>query len=152
GPRVSIANPFDFHTHLWFDRPGLRALFGAAQQAGYDAVGFMVDSPPADQADPASYVAAIEEFVAACPASASRRAVISSMPESMSSSIREQCLAGGVVPLQGQREALEALALAASIGDSWVRGAAVALRKPAGAAPGGSVTLAEHEAKAAVAE
>ncbi len=159
GARVTIANPFDFHTHLWFDRPGMRALFGVVQQAGYDAVGFMVDSPPADQADPASYVAAIEEFIAACPASASRRAVISSLPESMSASIREQCLAGGVVPLQGQREALEALDLAAAIGETWARGASPALLKPARAVPacaeGDSadvgVMLAEHEAKAAVA-
>jgi acetyl-CoA synthetase len=154
GPRVTIANPFDFHTHLWFDRPGMRSLFGAVQQAGYHVVGFMVDTPPADQADPTSYVAAIEEFIAACPESSSRRAVISSLPESMSAAIRERCLAGGVVPLQGQREALEALDLAASTGETWDRCGRVQLRKPAratGSAPGGSVMLAEHEAKAAMA-
>jgi len=156
GARVHIANPFDFHTHLWFDRPGLRSVFSAAQDAGFDAVGFMVDSPPADQADPTSYVAAIEEFIAANPSASSRRAVISSLPESMASSIREQCLAGNVVPLQGQREALEALDLAASIGETWARGVRVELRKPArrddpdGAADS-SAMLAEHEAKAALA-
>jgi acetate---CoA ligase (ADP-forming) len=151
GPRVHVANPFDFHTHLWFDRPGLRSVFNASQQAGFDAVGLMVDAPPADQADPASYVAAIEEFVAACPESQSRRAVISSLPESMARSIRELCLAGGVVPLQGQREALEALDLAASLGQTWARGNGVQLRK--GARPGSLETtmLAEYEAKAAVA-
>ena len=151
GPRVHVANPFDFHTHLWFDRPGLRSVFNASQQAGFDAVGLMVDAPPADQADPASYVAAIEEFVAACPESQSRRAVISSLPESMARSIRELCLAGGVVPLQGQREALEALELAASLGQTWARGNGVQLRK--GARPGSPDTtmLAEYEAKAAVA-
>jgi acyl-CoA synthetase (NDP forming) len=151
GPRVHVANPFDFHTHLWFDRPGLRSVFSASQQAGFDAVGLMVDAPPADQADPASYVAAIEEFVAACPESQSRRAVISSLPESMARSIRELCLAGGVVPLQGQREALEALDLAASLGQTWARGNGVQLRK--GARPGSPDTtmLAEYEAKAAVA-
>ena len=25
--RVTIANPFDFHTHIWFDRPRLHSLF-----------------------------------------------------------------------------------------------------------------------------
>jgi acetate---CoA ligase (ADP-forming) len=151
GPRVHVANPFDFHTHLWFDRLGLRSVFSASQQAGFDAVGLMVDAPPADQADPASYVAAIEEFVAACPESGSRRAVISSLPESMARSIRELCLAGGVVPLQGQREALEALDLAASLGQTWASGNGVQLRK--GARPGNLETtmLAEYEAKAAVA-
>ena len=152
GSRVTIANPFDFHTHLWFDRPGMRALFSAVQQTGYHAVGFMVDTPPADQADPASYVAAIEEFIAACPQSTSRRAVICSLPESMAASIREQCLAGGVVPLQGQREALEALDLAASIGETWARGQPVMLRKPSHPlGDAGGAMLAEYEAKAAVA-
>ncbi|HEY3809015.1 MAG TPA: acetate--CoA ligase family protein [Steroidobacteraceae bacterium] len=156
GPRVTVANPFDFHTHLWFDRPGMRSLFEAVQQAGYHSVGFMVDTPPADQADPASYVAAIEEFIAADPASASRRAVICSLPESMSATIREQCLAGGVVPLQGQREALEALDLAACIGETWDRGGRVQLCKPqqargADAPAAAGELLAEHEAKAAVA-
>ncbi len=36
--RVHIANPFDFHTHIWFDRPALRALFSVVQRAGFDAV------------------------------------------------------------------------------------------------------------------
>ena len=65
--RVHIANPFDFHTHIWFDRPALRALFSVVQRCDYDAVGFMIDSPPAAKADPGSYVAAIEEFIAAYP-------------------------------------------------------------------------------------
>jgi acyl-CoA synthetase (NDP forming) len=149
GERVHIANPFDFHTHLWFDRPGLRSVFAVSQQAGFDAVGLMVDSPPADQADPTSYIAAIEEFVAACPAAESRRAVISSLPESMARPIRECCLVGGVVPLQGQREALEALDLAAFVGAAWSGGARVRLRRPARRGTD-SVMLAEYEAKAAV--
>jgi acyl-CoA synthetase (NDP forming) len=151
GARVHIANPFDFHTHLWFDRPGLRSVFSQAQQAGFDAVSLMVDSPPADQADPASYVAAIEEFIAACPGAAARRAVISSLPESMSQQIREQCLAAGVVPLQGQREALEALDLAGAMGETWARGSYVQLRTPAlPLAATATIMLAEYEAKSAL--
>ncbi|HVW69648.1 MAG TPA: acetate--CoA ligase family protein [Steroidobacteraceae bacterium] len=150
--KVHIANPFDFHTHIWFDRPALRSMFSVAHRSGYDAVGFMLDCPPADQADPKAYVDAIEEFIAAHPTNgATRAAVISSLPESLAASSRELCLAAGIVPLQGQRQALEALDLAASIGGAWARGARVELRKPAGE-PGGSVrTLAEPEGKAALA-
>ena len=148
--RVHIANPFDFHTHIWFDRPALRAMFSVVQRSGYDAVGFMIDSPPAAKADPASYVAAIEEFIAAYPGANSRGAVICSLPESLSVEIREMCLAAGVMPLQGQRQALEALDLAAGIGEAWANGARVELRKPAhsaGSAPhadAGSPTAATH--------
>jgi acetyl-CoA synthetase len=161
--RVHIANPFDFHTHIWFDRPALRAMFSVVQRSGYDAVGFMIDSPPAAKADPGSYVAAIEEFIAAYPGSDSRRAVICSLPESLSADIRQMCLAAGVVPLQGQRQALEALDLAAGVGEAWATEATVELRKPATRAAAALPplthqagvrirTLAEHEGKNALAD
>lgn len=126
--RVHIANPFDFHTHIWFDRPALRAMFSVAQRAGFDAVGFMIDCPSAQKADPASYIAAIEEFIAVHPGARTRAAVICSLPESLDARTREMCLAAGVVPLQGQRQALEALALAALVGEAWSNGGGVALR------------------------
>ncbi|HEV2267856.1 MAG TPA: acetate--CoA ligase family protein [Steroidobacteraceae bacterium] len=162
--RVTLANPFDFHTHIWFDRPRLHSLFAIVHGAGYDAVGLMVDSPPEDQADPASYVACIEEFLAAYPGAPARAAVISSLPESVAASTRARCLTAGVTPLQGQREALEALDQAAAIGAAWARGATVELCRPrqhsaheaaAHEAEAASDrtrgrTLAEHEAKAAL--
>jgi acetyl-CoA synthetase len=147
--RVAIANPFDFQTYVWFDRPRMRAMFSVTQRAGYDAVGFMIDCPPEGQADASAYLNGIEEFIAASPGARSRAAVISSLPESLPPATREQCLAAGVVPLQGQREALEALDLAASVGDAWRCGARVELRRPR--VPGErSRALSEHEAKAAL--
>jgi acyl-CoA synthetase (NDP forming) len=128
--RVHISNPFDFHTHIWFDRPALRAMFSVAQRAGYDAVGFMLDCPSAAKADPTSYIAAIEEFIAAYPGAPTRAAVISSLPESIDAKTREMCLAAGIVPLQGQRQALEALDHAAAIGEVWASGSKVELRVP----------------------
>jgi acetate---CoA ligase (ADP-forming) len=158
--RVHIANPFDFHTHVWFDRPALRSMFSVVQRAGFDAVGFMVDCPPADKADPATYIAVIEEFIAAYPGAPTRGAVICSLPESLSASTRERCLAAGIVPLQGQREALEALALAGGVGEAWGSGRRVELRAPRQREGARSAahrrtdsvrTLAEHEGKAALA-
>ena len=161
--RVHIANPFDFHTHIWFDRPALRAMFSVVQRAGFDAVGFMIDCPSAAKADPASYIAAIEEFIAAYPGAPTRGAVICSLPESLDAKTREMCLAAGVVPLQGQRQALEALELAASIGEVWANDSRVELRMPArppavGSSPAAghgdtaaTRTLTEPEGKAALA-
>jgi acetyl-CoA synthetase len=158
--RVTIANPFDFHTHVWFDRPRLRSLFSIVHGAGYDAVGLMVDSPPEDQADPASYVAVIEEFIAAYPGLPARAALVSSLPESVSAGTRARCLASGVTPLQGQREALEALDHAAAIGATWARGTAVELCQPrahdgcasqAHSRDNQGITLPEHEGKATLA-
>ncbi|HYL02512.1 MAG TPA: acetate--CoA ligase family protein [Steroidobacteraceae bacterium] len=150
GERVPLANPLDFQTQAWFDRPRLRAMFSVVQRAGFDAVGFMIDCPPAAEADPGAYLNAIEEFTAAAPGAPTRAAVISSLPESLERAIRERCLAAGVVPLQGQREALEALALAAAAGAAWRDGRMPHLVRPQ-APPGSARTLGEADAKAALA-
>ena len=130
GDRVHISNPFDFHTHIWHDRAAMRELFGVVQRAGYDSVGFTLDSPPAAEADPKAYNDAIEEFIAAAQGAPSRSALISSLPECQEAPIREQCLNNGVIPLQGQREALEALDLAGAVGETWASRPAIELRIP----------------------
>jgi acetyl-CoA synthetase len=149
--RVHISNPFDFHTHVWFDRPRQHAMFSAVQRAGYDVVAFLVDCPPEGAADTSAYVSVIEQFAAALSGTTTRGAVIASLPESLSRATREKCLAGGIVPLQGQREALEALDLAGAVGETWARGAAVQLHRPRAAARSAR-TLAEHEGKRALAD
>jgi acetyl-CoA synthetase len=122
--RVTVANPFDIHTYLWFDPPALGRVFRTVLNAGYDAVGFMLDCPPEQKADTSSYHRVIDEFIAAAQAAAaggaaSRAALIASLPETISAGMRQRCFDGGVVPLQGQREALEALCLAGGIGAAW---------------------------------
>ena len=148
--RVHISNPFDFHTHVWFDRPRQHAMFSVVQRAGFDVVAFLVDCPPEGAADDSAYVSVIEQFAAALPGATTRGAVIASLPESLSRATREKCLAAGVVPLQGQREALEALDLAGAVGETWARGAAVQLHRPRAAATCAR-TLTEHEGKSALA-
>jgi len=149
--RVTLSNPFDFHTHVWFDRPALRALFEVAHQSGFDATGLVIDCPPAQHADPAAYLAVIEEFISAYPGAPARAAVISSLPESMAPATRQRCLQAGIIPLQGQREALEALDLAAQVGEGWPSTARVSLhRRALRGACGSARTLTEIESKAAL--
>jgi acetyl-CoA synthetase len=147
--RVHISNPFDFHTHVWFDYPRQRAMFTTALHAGFDLVAFLLDCPPAG-ADDTAYVRAIDEFAAALPGAPTRAAVVSSLPESLGSAVREKCFAAGVVPLQGQREALEAMDLAAAVGEAWKRDAPLELSRPS-APPATVHSLSEHEAKQALA-
>ena len=149
--KVTIANPFDFHTHIWFDAPAMHSMFSTVHTSGFDATGFMIDCPPSDQADPAAYVVAIEQYVAAFPGPPARGAVICSLPESMAPSTRQMCLAAGIMPLQGQREALEALNLSGEIGETWASGMRVELRIPARSDAARVSTLAEYAGKAALA-
>ena len=146
--RVTIANPFDIHTYLWFDPPALQRVFSEVLHAGYDAAAFMVDCPPADKADTASFDAVIDVFIAASRGAPTRAAVIASLPETLGASVRERCLAGGVTPLQGQREALEALALAGGVGTAWRAKPIVTLNLPAAAAGALQIeTLGERQGK-----
>jgi acetate---CoA ligase (ADP-forming) len=128
--RVTVANPLDIHTYLWFDPPALERVFRTAMRSGYDAVGFMLDFPPEGKADASSFDAAIAAYIRASHGGPSRVALISSLPEALSARVRKYCLEGGIVPLQGQREALEALAAAAAVGIAWGSETGVELRLP----------------------
>jgi acetyl-CoA synthetase len=161
GGRVTVANPFDMHTYTWFDSAAQRALFDTTLSAGFDAVAYVLDSPPEDKADVSAFSVVIDQFVAAARAHAStspqpsRAVLLASLPETLSPRVREQCLRAGVVPLQGQREALEALDLAGAVGETWNSGATLAPLWQ----PGLHERMDEHvdtldevEAKAALAE
>jgi acetyl-CoA synthetase len=150
--RVTIANPFDIHTYLWFDPPALREVFATVLRAGFDAVGFMLDCPPDGLSDTSAFDAVIDVFIDAAQGTGTRAALIASLPETLGARLRQRCLAGGVVPLQGQREALEALASAASVGEAWRGTPNPELLQPLHAGSGGRVyTLAEDAGKAALA-
>jgi acetate---CoA ligase (ADP-forming) len=150
--RVTVANPFDIHTYLWFDPPALGKVFSTALHSGYDAVGFMLDCPPEQKADTASFDAVIDVFIAAAQGAPSRAALIASLPETISARIRQRCLEGGVIPMQGQREALEALSLAGGVGESWRLNVIPKLQLPGSPGAVGSVhTLSEADGKRALA-
>jgi acetate---CoA ligase (ADP-forming) len=128
--RVTIANPFDIHTYLWFDPAALKKVFSEVLHAGFDAAGFMLDCPPEPKADTAAFDAVIDVFIEAARGAPTRAALIASLPETLSGRVRQRCLQGGVIPLQGQREALEALALAGAVGAAWRCNPTVALNLP----------------------
>lgn len=153
GSRVAIANPFDMHTYLWFDPPAMRKVFATVLNSGYDAAGFMLDCPPEKKADTAAFDAAIDEFIAASKSAPTPAALIASLPETIGERVRANLLANGVVPLQGQREALEALALAGRVGQVWRQGIASRLhlpRAPRSKDPARARALTEAEGKAAL--
>ena len=152
--RVTIANPFDIHTYLWFDPPALKRVFTEVLNSGFDAAGFMLDSPPEGKADSAAYDAVIDVFIEAAQGAPTRAALIASLPETISPRIRQRCLDGRVIPLQGQREGLEALSLAGGVGAAWAGNLTVQLQLPPLRAPHSSdvYALSEHQGKSALAE
>jgi acetate---CoA ligase (ADP-forming) len=151
--RVTLANPFDIHTYLWFDPPALKKVFSEVLHAGFDAAGFMLDCPPEHKADTAAFDAVIDVFIEAARGAPTRAALIASLPETLSVRVRERCLQSSVIPLQGQREALEALALAGAVGAAWRTNPTVDLNLPdaAACAQHDVYALGEREGKTALA-
>ena len=153
--RVAIANPLDLHTYLWFDPPALRKVFAAALAGGYDAVALMLDCPPDATADTAAFDAAIDVYIDAARGGASRAALVSSLPETLGARVRRLALRGGVVPLQGQRAALEALAGAGAVGSAWGSASMPQLQLPAVSRRDPQArarTLSEYAGKSALAQ
>jgi len=150
GPRVTIANPFDFHTYIWFNQPKMQALFASVFRAGYDAVAFMLDCPPADRSDTSAFDGPIRLFVDEAKKAGVRAAMLASLPETLYEAMRTYCTENGVIPLQGQREGLEALDAAARIGERWRTAPPVVLQRPSRPLTA-TRTLREDEGKHALA-
>src|SRR5258706_3272570 len=101
----------------------MRALFSTVLQAGYDAVGFVLDSPPEGTAGMAAFEAAIDQFIAAASGTPARAVLIASLPETLGQAMPRRCLSAGGGPLPGPRAGLQALHIARAPGGSR-RGAA----------------------------
>ncbi|SPH18082.1 hypothetical protein DEA8626_01612 [Defluviimonas aquaemixtae] len=108
GPIVSIANPLDYHTFIWGDRPRTEAVF-AAMLEGYDAGIFVIDPPRPDRCDPSSFQPALDAIAGAARATGKPAFPVASLPENFDEDRAVSLIAEGVVPLMGLRTALGAL-------------------------------------------
>ena len=139
---VSVANPFDYHTFMWGDRPRMSATFAEVMDGPIDATMLVLDAPPAEGQDPSTWIAAAEALADAADRRGSRAVVVATLPECVPDALRDAVEPRGIPVLQGLGEAMTALDRGA-----WL-GASSALPPPASvSAPGRSVVLDEHAAK-----
>jgi acyl-CoA synthetase (NDP forming) len=150
-PEVATAsNPLDYTTPLWGREPELTDLFGAAFQGGYDAALIVQDYPHPDVGfGKESYLADSRAFMAATRAAGLPGAVVSGLPENIDRDSRAAMVAGGVAPLQGIKEAMVAVSLAAGHGERRAQilaegGAARLALPPRPSASGGETVLLDE--------
>ncbi len=148
GERVALDNPLDYHTYIWGDLDRQTACFSTVLRGGQALALLVLDYPPADAGDDASWQVTEQALVAARDATGAATAVVSSLPESFPETARERLLAQGIAPLQGLREALLALRAAARIGSARRHPPL----PPVTAPPPGSYILDEWRSKQALAE
>ncbi len=118
---VNVDNPLDYHTFIWGDRQRLRATFSAMMEGQYDLNLLIIDIPHISGCDVEEWELAIQAFIDASKRTGSCAAVVSSMSETLTDSIRETLIKNAITPLQGLQQALAAIDAAYKIGKAWGR-------------------------------
>ncbi len=129
GPKVPLANPLDYHTYIWGDLEASTATFSAMLGAGYGMNLLILDFPRADRCDASSWDVTLQAFENARAATGAKAALVASLPESMPESVGARMIASGIAPMQGISEAMEAIRIAADIGEARAKSRAAPLQR-----------------------
>lgn len=108
GPKVALANPLDYHTYIWRDTKAMTRAFSAMASPDLALTCLIVDFPRADRCDPSDWECVIAAALASHEQTGTRLAMVSSLPELMPEDVAKRLMAGGVIPLNGLRTALQA--------------------------------------------
>ena len=143
---VHVANPFDYHTFMWGDKPAMTATFSETMRGEHDATLLLLDAPPREDHDASSWLVAAEAFADAAKATGRRGICVATLPECFSESMRNSILSLGLNAAQGLRETLVALDRAAWLGKHAPQPLPAAVN-----APGSTVLVDEANSKSLLA-
>ncbi|MDE2914754.1 MAG: acetate--CoA ligase family protein [Paracoccaceae bacterium] len=115
GPRVALANPLDYHTYVWRDAEAMARAWSAIVDPSLAMTLLIVDFPRTDRCKTADWDCAIAAALETRRQTGGRVAMVSTLPELLPEPIAADLANGGVVPLNGLDEALDAVAAAAGI-------------------------------------
>lgn len=109
GPKVTLANPLDYHTYIWRDTVAMTDTFCAMTDPDLALVLLIVDFPRPDRCDPADWDCTITAALATRARTSANVAMVATLPELMPEPVAVRLMAGGVVPLNGLAEAFSAI-------------------------------------------
>jgi len=116
-PIATVSNPLDYTTPIWgFEEPMTKVNI-AMFKDGYDAAVLVQDYPVpvgGDSYEP--YLADLRAFTTATRHAGIPGVVCSILPENIDARAREIMIDGGIVPMQGIKDALKGIARAAGFG------------------------------------
>ena len=116
---VTVTNPLDYHTFIWADRVRMTETFTAMLSADFDLSLLTLDWVRTDRCSDKDWEPAIAAMEAAAARTGTRSGVLATLPENMQESIADRLIAGGLVPLCGIEEALDAVQASATIARLW---------------------------------
>ncbi len=114
GPKVTLANPLDYHTYIWRDTGAMTAAFSAMIDPVLALTLLIVDFPRADRCDPSDWDCAVQAALETRAQTGGNIAMVATLPELMPEPVAHRLLAGGVIPFNGLRDALHATSHAQS--------------------------------------
>ncbi|WP_436398309.1 acetate--CoA ligase family protein [Roseobacter sp. S98] len=112
GPMVALANPLDYHTYIWGDAERMTAAWAPMAAGHIGLLLIIVDYPHTDATD---WVSATEAAIAVRQAGDCPVAVVATLPELMPEDVAARLMQGGVIPLFGLTEAVQAAEAAAAV-------------------------------------
>jgi acyl-CoA synthetase (NDP forming) len=146
---VTVSNPLDYHTFTWGNEPALTMSFAAMLEAKFGMTMLILDFPRGDRCADDDWRVSARAMIAAARLTGRPAAVVSSLPELLPESHVAELVAGGVVPLLGLEEALDACETAAQIG-AWAGDPAAEIPAPVSRRAGQPHLLTEWQGKQAL--
>ncbi len=116
GPNVDVSNPLDYHLYIWGDLDKLAATFTEVLRNDFACSLLVLDYPPGEDNDDSKWQIAEQALLAAIAATGQRAAIVSSLPETMPTPVRERLKASGITGMQGIEDCLFAIKAAVMIG------------------------------------
>lgn len=115
GPRVTLANPLDYHTYIWGDPDAQQRCFTAVGGGAQAVTLKVMDFPRGDRCDDRAWRLTCGAFTKAVTESKTRGVVTSILPETLPPDIRRQLLDRNIAPMQGLEECMRAIRAAADV-------------------------------------
>ncbi|WP_375279652.1 acetate--CoA ligase family protein [Pseudooctadecabacter sp.] len=112
GPKVAVANPLDYHTYIWRDTEAMTQAFSAMIDPILALTFLVVDFPRDDICDPSDWDCVIAAAIATKARTGGVIAMVATMPELMPEDVATRLMAGGIIPMSGLHEALNAASAA----------------------------------------
>ena len=147
GPIPALSNPLDYHTFIWGDEDAMAATF-ATMSSGAVALSLVVlDFPRPDRCTSPAWDLVLNAAQRAQSETGRPIAIVSSLVENLPEAVATQLIGQGIIPFCGMQEAIEAISVAARIGQPDANERDVHIPPPIFEGN----TLTEAEAKAALA-
>ena len=121
GPKVTVANPLDFHTYIWANLEAQKDCFAGVLSAGLDACLLMIDYPRLGENDIKDWDISLEAWIKAVAETGGKGMVLSTLPEGLPRPARRRLAELGIAPMQGALDCVKALAATAQLGEAWRR-------------------------------